>query len=265
MSVAPDLIPDTREADRTVCLKGGEFPLCPGDMGKPHRTAGESVSGAAGMTGPARRVAGPAGLLMLALLVSGAAPPSGVPATADIAVPVAPPAPPAADVPPDEPGDALPAQPFPETFAGIPEAVINEHLAIADCEDLASDHMRDRPPVIGQVSPVATVYAIPCVAGASDTSYRLYLHETGEIGGVHPLYFAVWSPDHAWTGTELLKAVRFDAASGRLTGEGAGAAGAGRSASCRVRGVWTWNRWAFALTRLETVGCAASVPAVVYP
>lgn len=212
-----------------------------------------------------RRPVTMAGLFLLALIGSGAAAPSEMPSGKDIVAPAtAAPAAAAAD-PGADPEDAEGPPPFPETFAGIPEAVINEHLATSTCEDLASDHMRDRPPVIGQVSTVATVYAIPCVAGATDTSYRLYLHETGEIGGVHPLYFAVWSPDHAWTGTELLRAVRYDSATGRLTGESAGTAGAGRSASCRVRGVWTWDRWAFALTRMESVGCAAAVPAVLFP
>ncbi len=208
------------------------------------------------------RLSGLARILAVAVVASGAASPAGVPAGTDLTAPVAPP--PADEPAADAPEEVAPP-PFPETFAGIPEAVINEHLMTADCEDLTSDHMRDRPPVVGQVSPVATLYGIPCVAGAADTSYRLYLHETGEIGGVHPLYFAVWTPEHAWTGTELLKGVRFDPDTGRLTGESAGTAGAGRSASCRVRGVWTWSRWAFALTRMETVGCPASVPAVVYP
>ena len=207
------------------------------------------------------RLAGAAGLLVLAGVVSGAAAPTAGQAEAGGPVVVTDAADPASDA-----DDTAPQMPtFPEAFAGLPEAVINEHLMGAACEDLASDHMRDRPPIVGKVSEVATVYAIPCVAGATETLYRVYLHETGEIGGVHPVYFAIWTPDHAWIGTDLLKAVRFDPATGQLSGESAGTAGAGRSSTCRVRGLWTWNRWAFGLTRMESVGCPAAVPAVVYP
>ncbi len=210
--------------------------------------------------------AGCASALALVVLVSAGSPAGASPSTEPVLSEAAPvPAPPAAADPADTgaPLDDMPT--LSEAFAGIPEAVIDAHLANLTCEDLASDHMHDRAPVVGALSPVATLYAIPCVAGARETSYRLYLHETGEIGGVHPLYFAVWSPENAWMGTELLRDVRFDPESGQLTGESAGTAGSGPSATCRVRGTWRWNRWAFRLERMETRGCAAGVPGLVFP
>lgn len=170
--------------------------------------------------------AGCASALALVVLVSAGSPAGASPSTEPVLSEAAPvPAPPAAADPADTsaPLDDMPT--LSEAFAGIPEAVIDAHLANLTCEDLASDHMHDRAPVVGALSPVATLYAIPCVAGARETSYRLYLHETGEIGGVHPLYFAVWSPENAWMGTELLRDVRFDPESGQLTGESAGTAG----------------------------------------
>lgn len=209
---------------------------------------------------------GGATVLALGLALGVVSPLAASPSTEPVLSEAAPVPPPPVSTDTDDTVPALDEMPaLSEVFAGIPEAVIDAHLANDACEDLTSDHMRNRAPVVGQLSAVATFYAIPCVAGALDTTYRLYLHETGEIGGVHPLYFAVWSPENAWMGTELLRAVHFNPESGRLTGESAGTAGSGPSATCRVRGTWHWNRWAFRLERMETRGCAASVPAVVFP
>ncbi|WP_224407807.1 DUF1176 domain-containing protein [Afifella sp. IM 167] len=88
--------------------------------------------------------------------------------------------------------------------SGVPEAVRGLHIASSACEAPDTELMKDIPVQIAKVSETAIVYAIPCTVGAYNITYRLYLRETGEIGGARTLYFPEWSKAYGWSGTDLL-------------------------------------------------------------
>ncbi|WP_026380978.1 DUF1176 domain-containing protein [Afifella pfennigii] len=88
--------------------------------------------------------------------------------------------------------------------SGLPEAILHRHMTGSDCEAPDTELMREIPIEVAQVSETAIVYAIPCTVGAYNVSYRLYLRETGEIGGARTLYFPEWSRTFGWSGTDLL-------------------------------------------------------------
>lgn len=69
--------------------------------------------------------------------------------------------------------------------------------------------------IIAAVSQVATLYAIACTAGGSHVTYRLYLRDSGEIGGVEALVFALHDPRFGWSGTDLLVNPAFEPRPGR--------------------------------------------------
>jgi len=94
--------------------------------------------------------------------------------------------------------------------SGVPEAVRNLHIAGSACEAPDTELMQDIPVAIAKVSDTAIVYAIPCTVGAYNITYRLYLRETGEIGGARTLYFPEWSKAYGWSGTDLLFNVSLD-------------------------------------------------------
>jgi len=88
--------------------------------------------------------------------------------------------------------------------AGVPEAVLGQHMAGSACEDPQSELMKGFQPIITPLSPAAILYAVPCTAGAYNIAYRLYIRERGEIGGVQTLYFPTYSKAYGWGGTDLL-------------------------------------------------------------
>lgn len=126
---------------------------------------------------------------------------------------------------------------------GVPSIVLDRHMASADCEDPTGPAMQDVKPVIGVLSSTATLYAIGCIASGGVADYRLYVLETGEIGGVTPIYFAGFDTLHGWTGTDRLRAVSYDPATKRLTAEGR----VGGAGQCGFAARWVWRDHAFAL------------------
>ncbi|WP_349357792.1 hypothetical protein [Stappia sp.] len=133
------------------------------------------------------------------------------------------------------------------TALGIPYAVLDRHARSSACEDPASARLADAEVLIAVLSPVATLYAIPCTAGGGRVTHRLYLRDSGEIGGVETLQFALHDPRFGWVGTDLLSAPSFEAESGRLS-----ASYVGRSDRvCGYRASWQWRNYAFALESFE--------------
>lgn len=143
------------------------------------------------------------------------------------------------------------------------DMVMAKHMNESDCEDPASEQMRGRPGLIAALSPTAVLYAVPCTFDGRNLSYRLYARETGEIGGLQTLYFAVWSDAHGWTGTDLLHNVEADGPklSARFKG--------GPGGDCGTAAEWTWTEYAYRLDRFAAeTACRGRAPAdwpVVYP
>ncbi|WP_029059063.1 DUF1176 domain-containing protein [Stappia stellulata] len=130
---------------------------------------------------------------------------------------------------------------------GIPYAVLDRHARTGACESTASPSIADQEVIIAAVSQVATLYAIACTAGGSHVTYRLYLRDSGEIGGVEALVFALHDPRFGWSGTDLLVNPDFDPETGTLS-----ASYVGRSdRHCGYKAKWVWQDYAFRLTRFE--------------
>ena len=139
-------------------------------------------------------------------------------------------------------GEAQQPRTAEQTAADL-QLVLDRHLAESRCEDPATELMRNIEPVIAQLSKTAILYAIPCTAGAYNITYRIYLRETGEIGGVETLHFATWSGEYGWSGTDLL--FNIDADGPRLSafykGRGLG--------DCGTAAEWVWRDYAYRLKR----------------
>ena len=129
--------------------------------------------------------------------------------------------------------------------AGVPARLLELHLASAACEAPDAADIADAKPLIAPLSETATLYAIPCFRNASGLASRLYLIESGEIGGMAPLTFAGFSDRLGWYGVDVLTGVAYDAASRRLDATGADDHG------CAFRGSWTFTDTAFRLDRLS--------------
>ncbi len=148
---------------------------------------------------------------------------------------------------------------------GVPPRLLDLHVAASACEPPDGPSLRGVEPVIGPLSDTAMLYAIPCFASRDVPSYRLYMIESGEIGGIHTLLFAARSPRFGWTGTDTLEAIDYDPATRRLTGLHRGLGG------CLAAGVWTFDALAFRLDEMrmpETCGPDPGPPAdwpVVWP
>ena len=140
-----------------------------------------------------------------------------------------------------------------ETTADL-QLVLDRHRVESRCEDPATELMRFIGPAIAQLSKTAILYAIPCTAGAFNVSYRLYRRETGEIGGVETLYFATWSQELGWSGTDLL--LNIDADGPRLS-----AFSKTRSpGDCGNTAQWLWSENAYRLMRYTAQDtCAGTV------
>ncbi len=138
--------------------------------------------------------------------------------------------------------DQPPPRSAEQTAADL-QLVFDRHVAESRCEDPDTRLMRHFAPVISQLSKTAILYAIPCTAGAYNIAYRLYMRETGEIGGVTTLYFATWSGEYGWGGTDLL--FNIDADGPRLSafykGRGLG--------DCGTDAKWIWRDYAYRLLR----------------
>ena len=200
------------------------------------------------------RRARPGAAAMFAALVSLAlfAAPASAAAPDDHPAETPPPAEASGDAPSTEQDPPISA-----ALAAVPPPVLDLHGAIAFCEDPAGGLAERHPPVTAELSPVALLVAIPCTGDAAEATFRLYVLETGEIGGVHPLLFALPAASVGWAGTDLLRDVAVGA-DGLLTGT-LRDPDQGR---CVSRGAWRWNGFAFALERAE-IGepCGEGTPA----
>lgn len=163
------------------------------------------------------------------------------------------------------PGDALPRVGAPHartrldpptraqavTALGVPLAVIEHHMRGSDCEAPGSPGLADARTVIGVLSPVATLYALPCTVGAgagNSATWRLYVRDSGEIGGVETLVFAVHDPRFGWIGTSLLPQPEFDEETGELSARLAGTS----DRHCGFAGLWVWQEYAFRLKEMKS-------------
>ena len=126
---------------------------------------------------------------------------------------------------------------------GIPDRRITRHRAASDCEDPGSPLLKPVAPVIGALSKTAFLYGIPCTSAAGNVAYRMWVIETGEIGGITPLYFALYDPTFGWKGSDLLYNVAFEGNGARLTSEWR----APGLSACPWRAAWHWKDYAFAL------------------
>ncbi|MDQ0316671.1 hypothetical protein [Amorphus orientalis] len=135
-----------------------------------------------------------------------------------------------------------------DAWLSVPQPVMIEHLTISKCEEPLGESFEGIDPVLGQLSGTATLYALPCTAGASRPTYRLYVHETGEIEGVHPTFVAVYTDEYGWQGTARVRAVEWDADAGRFLAEGP------RDADGRIgSGVWSWGAFGLKLERFSLI------------
>ncbi|MCT8266178.1 DUF1176 domain-containing protein [Afifella sp. JA880] len=140
--------------------------------------------------------------------------------------------------------------------SAIPAVVLERHQQSSACEALDSELMRDIPPLISRVSDTAIVYAIPCVVAAYNVTYRIYLRETGEIGGLQTLYFPQWSEAYGWSGTDLLFNVE-------LKGDHLSATALGRGVGdCGTQADFTFLDYTFRLDRYAAEEeCRGRLPA----
>lgn len=151
--------------------------------------------------------------------------------------------------------------PLPASLSGVPEPVLALHVSTTFCEDPSGLPLAGHAALVAALGPTAVLVGIPCTGDAGKAAFRLYVHETGEIGGVHAQFFALPSKSLGWTGSDVLWAPSVDA-EGRLTGTlydpGEG--------NCASRGRWRWNGYALAMVSAEIeTACGGGAWRTVYP
>jgi len=128
--------------------------------------------------------------------------------------------------------------------APLPDILLDTHEITSTCEALET--IKGVKPITAVLSNVATLYALPCTKSShDDTTYRVYLFETGEIGGIRPLLFSIFTPDFGWVGTDILRGVELDAETATITHTTYARWGG----ACGSHGKWVWN--SFTLKMLE--------------
>lgn len=157
------------------------------------------------------------------------------------------------------PEDLPPAPPVDKqalvALDGLPPRLVEWHLAF-ECEAPDSPSLKDVDPVIGALSDTAMLYAIPCFRSNDRTGYRLYLVESGEIGGMHALTFATFSSRFGWMGADTLEDVRYDEKTRTLT-----ALDLGEGGGCGWSGTWVFDEYAFRLAGMRVhEGCGSPKP-----
>jgi uncharacterized protein DUF1176 len=122
---------------------------------------------------------------------------------------------------------------------GLPNNVLAQHYGVHGCEDLDSPLMAKTEPFSARLSDSAVLYAVPCTASGGAVASRLYIVETGEIGGIEALSFARYSAAYGWTGSDTLINVSLDADTGELSSVSAGrdVDGCGHAARWRWRDI----------------------------
>ena len=145
----------------------------------------------------------------------------------------------------------LASGPAPE---GIPQIVFDMHLRVSDCEMLVDGALGNTRPQAARMSETAIVYAIPCIANRSGSTWRLYEMETGEIGGVRPLTLARYSPKFGWVGMDEPANVALDEGARSLTARREGRDTDG----CGYAGTWVYDQFDFRMERFSAAArCGA--------
>jgi hypothetical protein len=145
---------------------------------------------------------------------------------------------------------------------GVPDRLMARHLrAAASCDDPNAPRLKAVKPMIGALSKVAILYAIPCIATPDSVAYRIWIIETGEIGGITPQYFAIYDPKFGWKGSDLLYNVGYDEAFAQLT-----STMPRQGSACGHQAAWVWKDYAFALQSFElTAACPGARASKIYP
>lgn len=118
----------------------------------------------------------------------------------------------------------------------LPEMLLDTHYRTSDCEALET--IKGPKPITAVLSDVASLYALPCTSSShDDVTYRVYLFETGEIGGIRPLLFSLYTPKLGWVGTDILRGVKLNAKTGEITHKTFSRWGG----ACGTYGLWQWN------------------------
>jgi len=118
----------------------------------------------------------------------------------------------------------------------LPGILLETHYRTSECENMET--IKGPEPIISVLSDVARLYALPCTSSShDDVTYRVYLFETGEIGGIRPLLFSLYTPKLGWVGTDILRGVKLDAETGKITHKTLSRWGG----VCSTYGQWQWN------------------------
>lgn len=151
------------------------------------------------------------------------------------------------EAPEDEDPVAPPSRKDMIAALGIPQPVLDAHRFTSACEDPQSANMSGAAVVVAVLSQTSTLYAIPCTHGATETTYRLYVRDSGEIGGLEQLAFAIYDPRFGWLGTDILNGVEFDDEGGTLSARARGPS----DKHCGYRAEWKWQDYAFRLLEFQ--------------
>jgi len=127
--------------------------------------------------------------------------------------------------------------------AEVPPRVATLHATISGCEAGDGPSLAKSEPIVAGVSETATLVALPCLRTGANVLYRLYILESGEIGGIHPVYVATYSPRFGWMGADTVANIRYDANRKRLASVYKGR----REDDCGANAEWIWKDYAFAL------------------
>ncbi len=136
----------------------------------------------------------------------------------------------------------------------LPDILLETHYRTSDCEALET--IKGVKPITATLSDVAKLYAVPCTSGShDDDTYRIYLYETGEIGGIRPLLFSMFTPKLGWVGTDILRGVKLNAKTGNITHTTRTRWGG----ACGTYGSWQWNTYTLKMLEFRyRKSCGAS-------
>lgn len=144
----------------------------------------------------------------------------------------------------------------------IPPRVFAMHDAISGCEARDGPSIKKAPVVAELVTRTAILAGLPCFRSGKNTLYKLYIVETGEIGGIHPVYIATYSTRFGWMGSSTAANIRYDAANKRLESKFNGR----RENDCGAHARWVWKDYAFALENYAIKrSCKSRRWTTVYP
>ncbi len=143
--------------------------------------------------------------------------------------------------------------------AGIPEVVQAHHERTSSCEIYDDQELEDLGVVIEPLGATSILYALPCTRHAYNITYRLYVRDIGEVGGIRTLFFATYSDITNWAGTDLLFNIHVDGRqlSAFYKGRGLG--------DCGTIGSWTWQDYDYRLEHFAAQTDCNGLPADQWP